>query len=74
MCVIVRIAVAAIALGALVLVTGARAESDSPAGAGNAGAEMEDCNCWEDLLEQNLPPENPAEPPVKDDGVSSLTS
>jgi hypothetical protein len=33
MCVIVRIAVTAIALGALALVTGARAESNSPAAA-----------------------------------------
>ena len=74
MCVIARIAATAIALGALVLVTGARAESNSPAGADNSGAEMEDCNCWEDFLEENLPAEKPAEPPVKDDGISSLTS
>jgi hypothetical protein len=71
MCVIVRIAVAAIALS-FVLVTGARAKSNSWAGADNAGAQMEDCNCWEDFLEENLPTENPAEPPVNDDAVSSL--
>jgi hypothetical protein len=69
----IRSAVATIALGALLLVAPAHAENDSPGVAGSAGAEMQDCNCWEELLEQ-LQEEQPNEYPKSNDAASSLTS
>ena len=74
MCVVVRIVVGVIALGMLVLVTPTHAENNSPVGASDAGPKMEDCNCWEDLLEEMLPQKHPANPPIIDDRASSLTS
>jgi hypothetical protein len=67
--------VAATALAALLLVAPAHAKNDSAGVASSDGAaEMEDCNCWDDLLEE-LPKKQPNQTtPMNDDATSSLTS
>jgi hypothetical protein len=70
---VIRAAVAAFALlGALLLVAPGHAEA-SPPGVSGSAAEMQDCNCWDDLLEQ-LQEEQRNESPKSNDAASSFTS
>jgi len=66
----IRVAVAAIALGALLLVASSHAQDDSSGVAVSVGAEMQDCNCWDDFLDQLQ--EQPNQSP--NDAASSPTS
>src|SRR5262249_10793698 len=59
--------VAATALAALLLVA-AHAKNDSAGVAGSdGGAEMEDCNCWDDFLEEQPKKQPNQTTPINDD-------
>jgi hypothetical protein len=65
-------AIAAIAVAAVSLAASAYAENYAPGGSNNP-AEMQDCNCWDDFLEQ-LQQEQRNESSKSNDAASSLTS
>jgi hypothetical protein len=64
------VAVAAIALGAVLVAARAHAEDDYPGVAGSVRPQMQDCDCWDDFLEQ-LQEEQPDGSSKSDDAATS---
>ena len=62
--------IVAATIGVAALFT-AHAENDSPSTAGSSGAEMQDCNCWDDLLEQLQEEQQNEPPPQSNDAATS---